>query len=1233
LRDDEYCIVPTGIRGGDDVGTCFRVTGYHVNDMWAELHADTTFAHDGDELSLDASAGYFSGGPAADVPITIFSALQPKQLGEAYPQFTAYTFAQANSESGGQSFDSIFPKAQHSDTQGHAHARVKLVADDVNTVDSANLVPFGTLSMEASAGLSGATSAVSKELEVTFSRHARYVGLQVEPWTLHDDADPEISTVVISERGVRVPDARVHVEILELERDAANPLMPMKPGKLLAQCEVRTEQKTACPFRAPHSGSYRFRVSSEGAAPAMVDRYAAVGAPTIANVAEAPHTRLNIANATVAVGDSAQLVLQQPFTKAMILFSIEHGRVLKHWQQSVDTPLANIALPVEAEWAPGVTLHATVLDAAGDPFGENARLNDIVQGASVDIHVTAPKHAAPLVLELAQSEAKPGAEITFTLRNQSPRELQLTLAVVDDAALALVPEFVTAADPSGTKWLGLLNNWNQTWWYSLADLPRLSEEARQLALASPIQPSSAAVSTQKGQALDTIVVTGSNIRRVDIYTRSPAQLHGLANLPHGSNLAHGAMRARFSESALWDADSTLATGAARTVHLRLPDNLTRWRIMAWANDADDTFTLAQATVAAALPVETRTELPTRLFPGDEAQLGANVRNHGAAPRTLDMRLSATGAGVSANSQASAALAPHAQQRMALLVRPSEAGTIEVETRAGDAANGDALASSLEVASPVLHQRVPVAGWLTSQGVSLPLPLLPGNASHAQLRIEAASGLNAFAKTWIDALHEYPHRCWEQILSRTVGAAAAKQLDLGAAWPDADEVVNDTLRVAGQYQDRDGHFHFFPSSQGVDVSAQSPFLTAYTVRVFAFLKTLGYKVPQVIDDKAHQALQQAVVLNSSGGQQTVPASEEFALMAGELAGDAPLDAKRLDGAWSDRSKLTWSARASLARTLTLRPQEKARAAAALQELRDAGSLHGVQRVVGATDTSWTFASTAADQCEVAAVLAELDKSDGASRLRSEYLRGIADLYAGGAAARGTQPSARCLMSVINHASPPQANASLHVDIGGAASGALDVAPHTLGTWSGAYTASGEALTLHSDAPADALLSYVANVEFDVDGRHAQPSAVGLGIERSYAVLRDKHWQPLPAAAVHEGDWVQVTLRVSTLRVRHFVAITDSVAGGLRPTDLQLSGVADLELRRLATPIDPYFAEHQIDDRYARFYAEQLSPGTHELHYYARAAQRGTYSTLPAVAELMYGSASVARTESGSVRIVK
>ena len=65
-----------------------------------------------------------------------------------------------------------------------------------------------------------------------------------------------------------------------------------------------------------------------------------------------------------------------------------------------------------------------------------------------------------------------------------------------------------------------------------------------------------------------------------------------------------------------------------------------------------------------------------------------------------------------------------------------------------------------------------------------------------------------------------------------------------------------------------------------------------------------------------------------------------------------------------------------------------------------------------------------------------------------------------------------------------------------------------------------MTLNATEGSDALFSFVANVEFNLDGRTAQISAVGFSIERTYSVLRDRQSKAVPAAAIHEGDWVRI-----------------------------------------------------------------------------------------------------------------
>lgn len=76
---------------------------------------------------------------------------------------------------------------------------------------------------------------------------------------------------------------------------------------------------------------------------------------------------------------------------------------------------------------------------------------------------------------------------------------------------------------------------------------------------------------------------------------------------------------------------------------------------------------------------------------------------------------------------------------------------------------------------------------------------------------------------------------------------------------------------------------------------------------------------------------------------------------------------------------------------------------------------------------------------------------------------------------------------------------------------------------------------------------------------------------------------------------------------------------------------MKLHRLASEGAPYFPAHQNNGWYVKFCSEQLPPGAHEIYYYARATQHGRYAALPAVAELVYGSASVSPTASANIEV--
>ena len=755
--------------------------------------------------------------------------------------------------------------------------------------------------------------------------------------------------------------------------------------------------------------------------------------------------------------------------------------------------------------------------------------------------------------------------------------------------------------------------------------------------------------------LDTVVVTGSRLEGDPFeIAAAPRPDPTLSIDPAASDRAATArptptaearalfgarVRDTFAETALWQPALVLAPDESREIELVAPDNLTRWRAVAWTADAGEAFERVEATFEVGQPVEVRLQAPVRVYPDDRAVLVANVRHEGAAA-TADavLRVDALGAA----NQRPLPLAANGQDALSLAIAPTDRdrvpGTLAAVAAARTDAGVDATAQAIELASPTIDGHRTQAGWLGASPLRLAPPALPAGATDVRLRVALLPGGDALAHGWIDALERYPHRCWEQTLSRAVAAAIALERGEGERFPEAQATIDDALRNAPVFQNEDGSFRYFADSEDRDEHLAQVPLTAWSVRALGLLETLGHAVPAQVLEEAKDFLGDAIdgaiddLDDDNGNDDTQAVAErDVRLALAAATRDAPSRAVG-DRLWARFATLPLPAQTATVRVLANAAHPQARAAveavlARAQRRDDALRLHAVGRL-----DRW-MSSDAREQCELIGVLRERPAlADAATRRR--LIAGLGDLYAGGVDGVDTQAAANCLIALRGlDAGSAQAQARLDV-----AQGAQRIAlALTPGAPPPSQVQSIEArdvrqpLRLTPRLAGNAPASFVLDYAWREDARRAASSAAGFALQRHYAALRDGDWVPLADAALRDGDWVRVTLVLDNAATRHFVAITDAVPGGLRPTDLSLSGVAGIDVQRVSDTGDGWFATRRLDPRAPKFYAEFLPPGRHEVHYFARVGNAGDYLAPPAAAELMYGEATRARTAASRIVI--
>jgi len=1233
LADGTYCITQaTDVNPGyGPSGACFEVARFDSQAVWASAAFDRKLVRAGGELALDIEGGFYSGGGAAGAQVEAVALLAPTPFGTLYPAFARFTFASPLDKEGGEyDADPLATLSQVDQLDGRGKARFagRLPArflhgdeDESSSGAAREAVAIGEIRVNTVVTIPGAGSSASPVASVVYAAHDRYVGLRSEGWWLSSSEDPRLEATVATAQGQAIATGTVRVRI---ERDAE------KDGaaEVLARCDLAVDVVAPCAFRAPAPGEYRFVAEADGAAPAVFTRYFYGGTSPVRAGAR-PSAELTLVTLPEAGGD-ALLRLLQPHLRASALFVVEYENVLRHWVQDVGRD-SQVRVPIPPEWAPGVSVRV-LLRPVGDGPSTNApdarTLNAVVR-----VPVARPD-AGTVSVAMAAGPRTPGEDLVLTLANGAASKRLVTLAIVDDSVHQQAAGMHGAMNPNGQRFIGLLESWTGASWHGFGawtNVPNLFVETRPREVADAA--AAASYGDEGGATLDSIEVTGSRIKRADLVDSDAT---GSAP-PREATSAEGPpaarVRSRFPVTAYWNAGEALAPGETRELRVRLPDNLTRWRLVYWTSDDGDRFTLGEETFVATLPLEVRAGLPSRIFQGDLGSGTVTARVNAESAATVTLQVDTEGAGADGQVRAEGAVAPQASLVRRVPLVPDAQGRIALLARASTETTSDALSSAVDVRSRLATASITQAGWLEGGPLALSRPELPRGAMSPVLAVTVAQGTDTWRDGWLRDLREYPHRCWEQTLSRGIGAALALQSpDSAAAWPDARDVVASTLRDAPSFIDDDGNLRYFAGGAS-QYSSFDPVLSAHTLRGFQVLAGLGHAVPAEWREKLRRQLDNYAA-RKRGDDDRPFEGERVAIAAGALASDGqPLPGHVVPWLWRQRDAMSWFGRSEVVRAAAADPRHAALAAQGLQELRDAGTQRGARRILTDTgDWSWLMGSPLRDQCAITATLFALDQSPEHLAVRQQWLRGLSDLYAGGTGSLDTQSSVQCLLALRAAGTALESTdmARVRVSAGLQSTELALAAGEKSAHWETPLAPTAE-LGLTPRGGSGSTLNYSAQVSYVLDQRKAVAQGTGMQLQRSYQVLRGGEWRELGDGAVTEGDWLRITLTVVVPAMRHFVAITDTVPGGLVTRDVRLGGVAGESLQRLADPGSWWFDTRQTGANEVRLYAQQLPRGTHDLHYYAQATHAGRYFAPPAVAELMYGRNSRANTGAAELQV--
>ncbi len=507
-------------------------------------------------------------------------------------------------------------------------------------------------------------------------------------------------------------------------------------------------------------------------------------------------------------GQTARLLIKNPFAKATALITMERQGVRRVLVRQVDSPAPVIELPISAADAPNIFVGVLLVRGrAAEPAGGGLDLGK----PQVKIGYTALKVKNPeagLKVEVSTNRpvVKPGdsvhAEVRVADNTGAPIQTQVTLLAVDERVLSAAGGR-NSYDPRQT-------------FGKERPLTMLNADARTQVVGRRFE----------GKKGDQTAGGG------------------------GLGLS---LRQEFHPAVFWLAQAETDDQGIIKVKFKLPDSLTAYRVVAIAADKAGNFGLGKTTVKARRPLQMLSALPRFAVMGDRFSARVTVQNLSEASGKISVKAESQGLKLVGPAQQSITLAPGESRAVGFSAEAAQIGPASITVQAAMGKHSDAARFRLNILPQAALTTAAAAGALNpSKGntvAKVPL-LLPAEAQRGRggLSIVLAPSPAAGLRPAVKSLLEYPWDCLEQRLSKS--AARAFRLNQGdnlgfMPQPEDQNAVAATLQQVADFQTSSGGFAFWPGMKRPDV-----FLTAYALIAARQMQPAG---PGLAPDIRKQAL--------------------------------------------------------------------------------------------------------------------------------------------------------------------------------------------------------------------------------------------------------------------------------------------------------------------------------------------------------------------------------------------
>ncbi len=938
-----------------------------------------------------------------------------------------------------------------------------------------------------------------------------------------------------------------------------------------------------------------------------------------------------------ALGDKAKIKIKSDVFPSYGFLVLAKDKTLTTLPLILEGPEKTIELPITENYYPDVVISA---------FLANNRTN--YSTGEHRIHVPPVTKRLSLRVEPSATVAAPGKEITLNVelkdRQEPVKNGQVAIAVVDEAVLAL----------AAYKWPDPIKQFYRNSASAFYGVHTKTQDSGMWIMVA----NSRIVAGRMGESDE---LPPTNARTIE-----------LQEYRNGESLAQAStlgFRKDLAALAFFKPVVTTNGDGKAQVKFKLPDSVTRYRIMAIAAAGTDKFGSAESSLTTKLPLMIKPSAPRFLNFGDSCELPVIIQNQTDKPLKTEVALRSNNAEISEPGK-QIEIPANDRVEVRFAVKAKSYGQATFQCVAKTESLSDSTEFSLPIMTPASKESFATYGVIDKEPVVQKLAA-PSNVieSIGGLNISTSSSALQSLDDCFNYLRNYQYDCSEQVSSRLIAMVSMQDalLAFGALKPDETgkykRRIEDDVALLEKRQNGSGGFGLWTAEEStkwpyVSIQVTQALLLAkaklYPInervlkQAVAHLKEIEKFIPAEYNTSARLALQaRALNIRHLAHDDDSKAAKELLIEAtGDNFDEQPID--------KIKSSLPLETAAWLLPVLKTN-QSYSKEIAFLRKLINS-QISETASTASANDGGygdWNYSLFCSPRRVDATVTTALIEDQPDNPLIPKLVKGLLAGRRNGVW-QGTQENSYVLQTLDKYFSTYEKQTP---DFEGQtwlndtlianhkfAGRSLDTKSTTVPMqYLLSKGKSSNDVLINKEGPG--RMYYRVGLDYASKDLNLKPIDQGFTVSRTYEPVNSDSNAKSDVTKDEKGTWhfkagstIRVKVNFTASGARYHVALSDPLPAGTEAINKSLAGTKSIEPAREVSDrnsheqYQEHWYEHEnLRDHQAEAFASVLNAGRYQYSYLIRATTLGRFIVPPTKAEEMYMSETFGRAHTDNVVI--